>query len=48
MGEGVGGGGSEILSEGNWGVLEKFTVHGRGAGKFFLILLNFPPAHPCV
>ena len=29
------------------GVLKKFTVHKGGGGrKFFLILLNFPPAHP--
>ena len=27
------------------GVLKKFTVHGGGGQEFFLILLNFPPAH---
>ena len=32
---------------GGGGVLKKFTVHG-GQEKFFLILLNFPPAHPYV
>ena len=48
MGEG-GGGVSEIYLREIGEVLKKITVHwGGGAGKLFLILLNFPPAHPYV
>jgi len=43
-------GGSEIYLRKIEGILTKFTVHegggGGGEGKIFLILLNFPPAHP--